>query len=76
MNRPARAIPDAAAEPTIPVKRAAAILGISPRHAYAAVERGEIPSIRVGRKIVIPTARFLSRYDDLTPGDPATTPAA
>ncbi len=58
-----RTIPDAAAEPTITVKRAARVLGISDRHAYAAAERGEIPSIRVGRKVVVPTAKFLAKYD-------------
>ncbi|WP_327008549.1 helix-turn-helix domain-containing protein [Dactylosporangium sp. NBC_01737] len=66
-----RAIPNPAAEPTIKVKRGADILGISLRHAYAAIERGEIPSIRVGRSIVIPTARFLAKYDLA----PATTQA-
>lgn len=60
-----RRIPDAATEPTISVKRAASVLGISVRHAYAAAERGEIPSIRVGRSIVVPTARFLETYPDL-----------
>lgn len=57
-----RTIPDATAEPTIDVKRAAGILGISVRHAYAAIERDEIPAIRVGQRIVIPTARFLAKY--------------
>lgn len=55
-----RTLPDPASEPTIPVGRAGLILGISRRAAYAAVERGEIPSIRIGTRIVIPTARFLS----------------
>lgn len=68
-----RTVPDAAAEPTISAKRAAAILGISIRHAYAAIERGDIPSIRVGRKVVVPTARFLAKYSDLVPEQ---TPAA
>ncbi|SCL17697.1 DNA binding domain-containing protein, excisionase family [Micromonospora nigra] len=58
-----RAIPDPAAEPTITVKRAALVLGISIRHAYVAAERGDLPSIRVGRKVVVPTARFLAKYD-------------
>lgn len=58
-----RSIPDSTAEPTITVKRTAAILGISLRHAYSAIERGEIPSIRVGRSIVVPTARFLAKFD-------------
>ncbi len=55
-----RTIPDAEAEPTIKPPRAAAILGISTRAAYNAIDRGEIPSIRVGRSIVVPTARFLA----------------
>ncbi|MEV4708870.1 helix-turn-helix domain-containing protein [Actinoplanes sp. NPDC049316] len=57
-----RAIPDASTNPTISVKQAAAILGISVRHAYVAIQRGEIPSIRISTKIVIPTARFLAQY--------------
>jgi excisionase family DNA binding protein len=63
----ARALPDPAAEPTINADRAAAILGISERAVYAAVARGEMPAIRVGRCVRIPTARFLARYG-LTPG--------
>lgn len=58
-----RTIPDPTAEPTIPVPRAAAILGISRRAGYAAVERGEIPSIKVGQRVVVPTAKFLAKYD-------------
>lgn len=61
-----RAIPDPSAEPTIPVKRAAAILGVSIRTVYNATVRGEIPAITVGKRVVIPTASFLAKYDELT----------
>jgi excisionase family DNA binding protein len=57
-----RTLPDPAAEPTLTVPRVAAIVGISRRAAYVAVEAGEIPSIRVGRRVVIPTARFLAHF--------------
>jgi len=57
-----RALPDPRTEPTLSIPRAAAILGISRRHAYTAVERGEIPSIAVGQRKLIPTARFLEQY--------------
>lgn len=67
----ARTIPDPSTEPTIPVKRAASILGISIRHTYAAVERDEIPSIKVGQRIVIPTARFLAKYNLTAGGEQA-----
>ena len=39
---------------TLDVEEAAAILGISRSAAYQAVSAGEIPSIRFGRRIVIP----------------------
>lgn len=42
--------------PTVPVDTAAELLGISRSSAFRAVRRGELPSIRLGRRIVIPTA--------------------
>lgn len=57
---PTRALPDPSAEPTITVARVALILGIGVRTAYDAVVRGEIPAIRVGRTVRVPTARFLA----------------
>lgn len=62
-----RKLPDPHAEPTITVERVAAILSLGRRTAYAAIERGEIPSIRVGRRIVVPTARFLAAFDLAAP---------
>ena len=44
---------------TITVGEAARYLGIGRNSAYEAVRRGEIPSIRIGRRIVIPRHRFL-----------------
>lgn len=41
---------------TYDVKEAAAILGVSLGTAYEAVKRNQIPSIRLGRKIVVPRA--------------------
>jgi excisionase family DNA binding protein len=41
---------------TMSVEEAAVILGISRALAYVAVDRGEIPSIRIGRRIVVPVA--------------------
>lgn len=63
-----RALPDPAVEPTIRVDRAAAILGISVRAVYNAAKEGRIPAIRVGGRVVIPTARFL-RFIDLDGSD-------
>jgi excisionase family DNA binding protein len=40
------------------VEEAAAALGISRAFAYEAVQRGEIPSIRIGRRILVPRAKL------------------
>lgn len=39
---------------TLTVEEAAETLGVSRAFAYEAVRRGEIPSIRIGRRILIP----------------------
>jgi excisionase family DNA binding protein len=56
---PDRSLPDPLHEPTIGVPRAARIIGCSNRAVYEAVERGELPAIRIGRRVFIPNARFL-----------------
>lgn len=70
-----RAIPDPNAEPTITVERAAVILGVSRRAGYSAAERGELPTIPVGRRKLVPTARFIAKYG-LNPDAPDPAVAA
>jgi excisionase family DNA binding protein len=36
------------------VKEAAAILGVGRNTAYEAIKRNEIPSVRIGRRLVVP----------------------
>lgn len=55
-------IPDPATEPFIRPPQAAPILKVSVRAVYAAIERGEIPSVRVGRSVRIPTGQFLRAF--------------
>ena len=43
---------------TITVDEAAAALGISRNHAYEAVKQGDLPSLKIGRRILIPKAAF------------------
>jgi excisionase family DNA binding protein len=50
---------EGALPPTITVARAAQLLGIGRRQAYEAVHRGEIPSLRVGRRLLVPTHQLL-----------------
>lgn len=61
-------IPDPADRPVLSVEEAGAILGLGRSAAYAAVERGEIPTIRFGRRLVVPTAalRRLLQLDEPT----------
>lgn len=51
--------PDPQKEPTISVERAAKVMGIARGSAYQGVKNGEIPSIRVGRRLLVPTAALL-----------------
>ena len=50
-------IPDPAEQPTMTVEEAGDALGVSRASAYEGVRSGAIPSIRVGRRIVVPTAK-------------------
>lgn len=43
---------------TMTVEQAAALLGVSRRSAYRAAAAGQIPTVRVGRRILVPTARL------------------
>jgi excisionase family DNA binding protein len=49
-------VPDPADHPTMQVDSVAKALGLSRVSAYEGVKNGDIPSIRIGRRIVIPTA--------------------
>jgi excisionase family DNA binding protein len=60
VERVDRRLPDPIETPTITVKRYAQIMGIGLRTAYAAVESGEVPSIRIGNRKVIPTRQALA----------------
>ena len=52
-------LPDPQMEPTVSVERAGEVMGIARGSAYQAVKNGEIPVIRVGRRLLVPTAALL-----------------
>jgi len=58
---------------TVSVAEAAAILGISRAHAYDCVKSGELPSISLGRRVVV-SRRVLERL--LDSGGPLADKAA
>ena len=43
---------------TMTITQAAELLGISRSAGYRAVTRGEIPTIRIGRRLLVPTAKL------------------
>ncbi|MBO0767554.1 MAG: helix-turn-helix domain-containing protein [Solirubrobacterales bacterium] len=55
---PTNPLPDPGQRATITVEEAGAFLGVSRTSAYAAAHRGEIPTIRIGKKLLVPVARL------------------
>ena len=41
---------------TLTVNEAGKLLGLSRNSSYAAIRRGEIPSVRIGKRILVPRA--------------------
>ncbi|HKY14814.1 MAG TPA: helix-turn-helix domain-containing protein [Microthrixaceae bacterium] len=63
------ALPDPAERPTLTVDAVAEILGLDRKTVYAAVESGGLPSLRVGRRILVPTAWLAARITPDTDDD-------
>ena len=68
---------DAADLPDLPlalrVEDVADLLGIGRTAAYAAVRAGEVPSIRIGRRVLVPRAGLLRLLGEAPiPADPDT----
>lgn len=53
------ALPDPKTTPTISVEDAGKVLGLSKDSAYKAANAGQIPTLRFGRRILVPTAALL-----------------
>jgi len=53
------ALPDSASG-TLSVPEAARLLGIGRNTAYEAIRRGEIPALRIGRRLLVPRAALES----------------
>ncbi len=53
------ALPDPNLRPTLSVEEAGELLGVGRSLAYQKAASGELPSIRLGRRLVVPTAAIL-----------------
>ena len=66
---------------TYSIPFAGSLVGIGKNASYAAARRGEIPTIRFGKKLRVPRAKFLRMFDDNSagfthaPAQEAETPA-
>lgn len=68
-----RPIPYAVDEPTVTVEEVAGWLGVSRQSAYKAAQAGELPMLRIGRRMLITTAPlrrmlYLPDAPDKAPG--------
>ncbi|MBL5973687.1 MAG: DNA-binding protein [Candidatus Leucobacter sulfamidivorax] len=45
------------------MKTAAAVLEVDPRTVSAGIKEGTIPSVRLGRRVVIPREKFLTLFE-------------
>lgn len=55
---PVPALPDPQVQPTMTVPEAGRILGLERAASYNAARRGDIPTIAVGRRLLVPTAKL------------------
>ena len=49
--------------PTLTVAETSAVLNLGRSATYAAIRAGEIPSLRIGGRVVVPTSRLLALLD-------------
>ncbi|MBS3939892.1 MAG: helix-turn-helix domain-containing protein [Actinobacteria bacterium] len=57
------------------IEQTAQLLGISRSAAYRAAAAGQIPTVRIGRRLLVPTARLLEMLGLEPPADPAAVAA-
>jgi excisionase family DNA binding protein len=63
--------PTGEAKLTYTVEEAGQLLGVGRNTAYEAAAKGEIPTVRIGRRILVPRAALLAML-----AEPSTRPAA
>ncbi|WP_217451260.1 excisionase family DNA-binding protein [Prescottella equi] len=62
---------DAAQRITIPVEEAASLIDVHPRTIRREIAKGTIPSIRLGRRVLIPRKPFFELFGESAPNDNA-----
>lgn len=72
--RPVPALPNPHGVPVLTVEVAGAFLGMSRRAAYRAAAAGTLPTIRVGGRLRVPTARLYELVGLPVPSRPGAAP--
>ena len=57
--------------PTLTIEECASVLGLSRGSTYEAARVGQIPVLRIGRRLIVPRARLLRLLGEGAPSDPA-----
>jgi len=52
------------ARPTLTVAETARVLGVGKNTAYEAIKRNELPSLKIGGRVLVPTARLFALLED------------
>ena len=55
---PETRVPDPALQPTLSIEDAGRLLGVSRTTAYKAAKTGDLPTIQIGGRKLVPTARL------------------
>jgi excisionase family DNA binding protein len=58
---------------TVTIEEAGKVLGISRSLAYEAARRGELPTFRIGRRLLVPLSAIDRLLSDKKIGDSSTT---
>lgn len=64
-------VADLRSRPTVSVEEAAEVLSLGRASAYAAVRRGEIATVKIGRRLIVPTSSLLRMLDAEQPAESA-----
>ncbi len=64
MTAPALTLDEARTRATLTVEEAGRILRVSTKSAYGAIGRGEIPSLRLGGRVLVPVPALLRLLGD------------
>jgi excisionase family DNA binding protein len=57
--------------PTLTIEECASVLGLSRGSAYEAARTGQIPVLRIGRRLLVPRAKLLRMLGEGAPEAPA-----